>query len=161
MSLLDLSLVSDPAVENGSGFGGKRGFLLELERLSFESGSFLQNVSMPDRSKPTTHSSSTHLGNFEQLLGDIDHVAQGLHLLNSGLHSIGMSLLRLVHNVQNFLGVRVRCFLVHRSSILEYPKEGGQQTESNHGLLVEHVKLIADGPGRYTGACGENRGLRD
>lgn len=41
LSLLDLSLVSHPGIQDSLGFGGQRGLLFEFESLCFESGSLL------------------------------------------------------------------------------------------------------------------------
>ena len=47
------------------------------------------------------------------------------------------------------------------TTVLSHSGEDGEQTESGDGLLVHHVKLVADSGDRDTGGSGEGGGLGD
>lgn len=51
--------------------------------------------------------------------------------------------------------------LVHGTAELGDSGEDGEQTESDDGLFVQDVELVADGRDRETGTGGEDRRLRD
>jgi len=126
LSHLNLTLVSYPAVENGLCFGGKGSLLFEFESLSFEFGGFLFTEALAMASSLDLRTDRTHLANSEKVLGDVHHVGQWLHILNTGLDSLSMSLPCRVQNVLESLNSVVGPLLVHGPTILEDTVENSE-----------------------------------
>lgn len=87
-----------------------------------------------------------YLGNVKQLLGDFNNIAQRLDILDSSLHSFGMALSRGVQNVLDTVDGAVSPFLVHWTTVSKDAVEDTEQAKGDNRFLVEHIKLIADGP---------------
>lgn len=97
-----------------------------------------------------------YLGNLEQILSDLDNVAQGLDILDTFLDGAGVVGSGLVEDILDLLDLAVGPLLVQGSAVLEDAVEDGQQAEGDDGFLVEHVKLVADGPDGGAGAGGQD-----
>lgn len=101
----------------------------------------------------------SHLGNLEQLLGDLNNIAQWLDVLDSCLDGLGVPCPGGVQDILEFLLGVLAPFLVHGTTILEDTVEDSQQTEGDDGFLVENVEFVADCPYGDTSTSGKDRGL--
>lgn len=157
LALLDLAFVTDPAVKNGFGFGGDGGFLFEFKGLGFELGGFLDRLVKRLIVAFTRY--GTHLGDLEQLLCDLDDVAQRLDILDSGLDGLDVAFPCRVQDVLVLGDGGGSPLAIGRTSIFKDSVEDAQQAKGHDTFLVDHVQLIADGPDRDTGACGKDGSL--
>ena len=102
-----------------------------------------------------------YLGNSEELLGEVNNTRELLDVVNALLDSIGVVGTGSVQDVRVLLDLGISPLLVGRASVLGNSGENAEQTESSNGLLVHHVKLVADGSNGETGGSGEEGGLGD
>lgn len=100
-----------------------------------------------------------YLGNFKELLGDVDDVAQWLDILDSLLDTCSVVRSRLVEQVLDLGDLAVCPLGISWTSVLEDTVEDGQKAEGDDGFFVEDVQFAADGPDRNTRAGGEDGGL--
>lgn len=89
-------------------------------------------------------SACTNLGNIEELLGDLDNTAKLLDILNAGLDGIGVVGTSRVQDILVLLGLTLSPLSVHGTTVHADSSEDTEQTESDDGFLVQHVKLVAD-----------------
>ena len=137
--------------------------LLELVGLSLKLGGFL-NLSAstdPTDACPVLPSLTAYLGNGEEVLGDVDDTAEVLDALDALLHSRSVISTGRVQDAGDLVHLLLRIVGPSGTGILGDGPEDGQQREGDDGLLVDDVKLVADGEGAHTGGGGEHGGLGD
>lgn len=100
-----------------------------------------------------------HLGNLKEGLGDVDDTTEVLDALNALLDSGSVVLAGRVQDAGDLFGLLLRIFSPRRSSIFGDGPEDGQQRESNNGLLVDDVELVANSGDTQTSAGGEHSSL--
>jgi len=141
LTLLNLSLVADPGVKNLLGLVGKSSGLLKLVSLGLKLSSFLRDS--------------------EQLLGDVNDTSQLLDVLNASLDSRGVICASRVQDVLDLVDLTLGPLLVHWSTVLSNGEENAAQTESDNGLLVDDIVLVAERVDGGTGTGGEDGSLGD
>lgn len=156
-TLLDLTFVAHPGVEDLLGLSGEGSALLELVSLSLKLGGFLCHVNRC--SWFSTLFERSNLGNFKKLLGNLNNTTELLHILNAGLDGIGVVGTSRVQNILVLLRLTLSPLSIHGTAIFAESSEDTDQTECDDGFLVEHVKLVADGSDRKTGAGRQDGGL--
>ena len=155
---LDLSLISNPRIQDRLGLCGECGGLLELVCLGFKLGGFLSTVS---KVLLRLKSIVTNLGDLEESLGDINDTSQLRNALNASLDGLGVVCTSSVQNALDLVDLSIGPFLVHWSSKLEHGSPDTQQAECDNGLLVDDIVFVAEGIDRDTGGRGEDGSLRD
>ncbi len=164
LTLLDLSLVPDPRVQDLFGFRDQGRFLFELEGFGFQLCRFLRVLSakipgIRTAADSRLQMSMPYLGNLKESLRNINNPTKLLNTLNSRLHRGGMILPRRVQDPLHLIDLPIRPILIHRPAIPPDRPEHAQQAERNDGFLVQHVQLVADGRNRETGTGGQDGGF--
>jgi hypothetical protein len=134
-ALLNLSFIAHPRVKNLLSLGGKGSSLFQFVGLSLELGGFLIIRSSVRRPHAITNGSS-HLGNLEELLGDINNSVQLLNIVNALLDGVGVVGTRSVQDVLVLLNLAIGPLLVYGTAVLSNSGEDAEQTESGNGFLV-------------------------
>ena len=159
LTLLDLSLVTDPGVKNGLSLSGQSGALGDLEGLGLELCGLLDMVS--EMRLATICAPKTHLGNLKEGLGDVNNTTHLLDVLNALLDGLSVVGTGRVQNATDLLNLGVGPLSVHWSRILSNSEEDGEKGESDNGLLVDDVVLVGEGVDSGSGGGGEDGGLGD
>lgn len=102
-----------------------------------------------------------NLGDFKELLGNVDNTTELLHVLNASLDSIGVVGTSRVQNILVLLRLTLSPLPVHGATIFAESSEDTDQTECDDSFLVENVKLVADRGNRETGSGRQDGGLGD
>lgn len=102
-----------------------------------------------------------YLGNSKEGLGDLNNTGHLLDIVDARLDSAGVVGTGSVQNVLVLLDLTLGPLTVSRTTVLGDGSEDREQTEGGNGLLVHHVKLIADGGDRQTSGSGEDSSLGD
>lgn len=103
----------------------------------------------------------TYLGDGKQLLGDVNDTTHLLDVLNAGLDGRGVVGTGSVQNVLDLVDLSFGPLLVHWSTVLSNGEEDAAQAESDDGLLVHDIVLVAEGVDSGTGSGRENGSLGD
>ena len=159
---LDLALVADPGVKDGLGLGGNGGLLLELESLCLDASRLLLDEWVNPMSLEVLrkcYASMAYLGHLKEVLGDLDYSAKILDTLDPLLYGRGVVLPGAVEDVLDLVGLTLGPLLVSWTSVDGNTGVDGEEASQNNGLLVDDVKLVADGGNGNTGASGEDGGL--
>lgn len=158
LALLDLSLVTHPRVENALGLSGKGGGLLQLENLGLNLGSLLFRVSNPHIRQSIY---VTHLGNLEKRLGDVDDTSHLLDVLDAGVDGLGVVGASRVQDVADLADLSLGPSGVCWSKVLANSEEDGEKRETDDGLLVDDIVLVAESEDGRAGTGREDGGLGD
>lgn len=158
MALLDLSLVTHPRVEDALGLSGKGGGLLELENLGLDLGSLLFRVSNLHKRQSIY---KTHLGDLEKRLGDVDDTAHLLNVLDAGVDGLGVVGAGRVQDIADLADLSLGPSGVCWSKVLANSEEDGEERETDDGLLVDDIVLVAESEDGRASSGGEDGGLGD
>lgn len=163
LPLLDLAFVADPRVKDGLGLVSNGRLLLELVGLSLKLGGFLDLSAStgPTDVCPLLPSLLAYLGDSEKVLGDVDDTAEVLNALDALLHGSSVVGTGGVQDAGDLLNLLLCIAGPGWTGVFGDGPEDGQQREGDDGLLVDDVKLVADGEGAHTGGGGEHGGLGD
>lgn len=101
----------------------------------------------------------SYLGDLEKVLGNLNNTAKVLDTLNALLDSLGVLLAGRVENVLDLVGLALGPLLVCGTTVDGDTGIDGEQAEHDNRLLVDDVKLVANGGNGDTGAGGEDGGL--
>lgn len=102
-----------------------------------------------------------YLGDLEQALGNVDDAAHLLDAVDAGLDGLSVVGTGSVQNTGNLLVLALSPLAVHGASVLDNGTPDTQQTESDDGLLVDDIVLVAEGVDGQTGGGGQDGGLGD
>lgn len=100
-----------------------------------------------------------YLGDLEQALGDVNDAAHLLDAVDAGLDGLGVVGTGSVQDTGNLLVLALSPLAVHGASVLDDGTPNTQQAESDDGLLVDDIVLVAEGVDGQTGGGGQDGGL--
>lgn len=103
----------------------------------------------------------SYLGNLEQALGDVDDTLHLLDALDAVLDGLGVVGTGSIQDASNLLVLALSPLPVHGTGILDDGTPDAQQTESDDGLLVDDIVLVAEGVDGQAGSGGQDGALGD
>lgn len=139
LSLSNLSLVSNPGVQNRLSLSSKVDLLLKYERLTLKLSSLL--------------------GDGKKRLGKSNNILNLRNILNSLLDSLSVGSLGLVQDVLDVADVGVGPILVGRSNGLRSQNNKNSKSTENTGLCVDNVDAVGDSVDTSSGSGSQNTGL--
>jgi hypothetical protein len=101
----------------------------------------------------------SYLGNLEQGLGDVNDAAEVLDALDARLDGRGVVGTGGVQDARDLFRLLLRIVSPRRPRVLCDGPEDGQQRQSDDGLLVDDVELVANRRDAQPSTCGEHSGL--
>lgn len=101
----------------------------------------------------------SYLGNLEQGLGNIYDTAKILDALDTLLDGCGVVLASSVQDARDLLPLLLGIVAPSRTSVFRDSPEDGQKRQSDDGLLIDDVELVADSRDTETRTGGEHGGL--
>lgn len=96
---------------------------------------------------------------MEEALGDLDNAAHLLDVGNAGLDGLGVVGTGTVEDVLDLVVLRLGPLLVGRATVLDQATPDGEKADSDDGLLVHDVVLVAETVNGETGGAAQDGGL--
>lgn len=109
----------------------------------------------------TPHLPATHLGNGEEVLGDVNDSGHLLDVVNAGLDGLGVVGPGAVEDALDLLVLSLGPSLVAGTTVLDEAAPDSEQADGNDGLLVHDIVLVAEGVDAEGGTGAEDGGLAE